>query len=218
MQYPSNPSNQQRHHRHTLAAIVGCALSCFGAGCAIEGDPNAGGVEARSVELTNDQASCVALIAGQHLNVGAVCVAVHHDVDTSLQCGAGSSGVVKVTYYTTGGWELVEAHLAAGDEYDDIPTNNPGHPQPGQFPYSQSGIYGSTHTFHVPLCAFALDDSDEQCDPVTAYFAAHAVVRTYYGNTYQEETAWGEGEEFDTQGGWAMFFNHGLSCEHPKAS
>jgi hypothetical protein len=212
-----NQSNHQRYFRHMLATIVGCTLSCLGAGCAIEGEPDAGGTTPRSVELDGAPQHCVALIAGQHINVGSVCVSVHHDIDTAAACGAGSTGAVKVVYHTIGGWELVEAHLAAGGEHDDIPTNNPGHPQPGQFPYHAEDLDGSTvHGFYVPLCAFGLDDADHECDPVTAHFAAHAVVKKNHGNWCQEETAWGEGEEFDTQGGWAMYFTHALHCEPPE--
>src|SRR6185503_16206709 len=124
-----NQSNHQRHLRHILATLVGCTLSVLGAGCAVDGEPDADRVEdPRSVELTGGPLHCVALIAGQYINVGSVCVRVKHGVDTSPHCGAGSSGVLKVTYQTMDGWELVEAHLAAGDDQDDIPTNNPGHP------------------------------------------------------------------------------------------
>lgn len=56
--------------------------------------------------------------------------------------------------------------------------------------------------------------SDEDCEHVTAHFAAHAVVKKYHDGEYQEETAWGEGEEFETNGGWAMHFEHELKCEH----
>jgi hypothetical protein len=209
-------SNHQRHLRHIFATLVGCTLSVLGAGCALDGEPDADGVEdLRSVELTGGPLQCVALIAGQHITVGSVCVQVVHGVDTSPHCGAGSSGAVKVTYQTMDGWELVEAHLAAGDEQGDIPTNNAGHPQPGQFPHHEEDLEGHTwHSFHVPLCVFGMDDSDQDCDPVAAHFAAHAVVKKDHGDWCQEETAWGEGEEFDTNGGWAMHFMHELKCEH----
>lgn len=210
-----NSSNQKRHLRHALAMLAACTLTVVGAGCAVADGPDADRTEARSVQLTSGPSQCVTLIAGQHIDVGTVCVEIEHGVDTSAHCGAGSSGAVKVTYHTTGGWVLHEAHLAAGDEMDDIPTNNPGHPQPGQFPYHAESLGGQTsYSFHVPLCEFGMDDSDEDCEHVTAHFAAHAVVKKYHDGGCQEETAWGEGEEFATNGGWAMHFEHELKCEH----
>ncbi len=212
----------QSNHRHrlgrVLGVVVGAGLFVAGASCAVDGETDAEGPQAlRSVELGEPGEHCVHLMAGQHIHVGWVCAEVDHDVDTSSECGAGSSGAVIVTYETHGGWYLTEEHLAVGDELDDIPTNNAGHPKNGHFPYHDEDPAGHTsRSFVVPLCAFGLDGGDEHCDPVTGYFAAHAVVKKDHEGGCQEETAWGEGEEFPANGGWAMYFEHELHCEHQE--
>lgn len=205
-------SNQQRRLHLALATLAGCMFA-LGAGCAIDGEPDAERSVARSVEITGDAEPCVRLMAGQHTHVGWVCVEVHHGVDTSPSCGAGSSGVVKVRYETQGGWSLTEEHLAVGDEHDDIPRNNGGNPVPGQFEYHHEDGGHTSHTFYVPLCDFGLDDTDEGCDAVTAHFAAHAVVEKDHGGSCERETAWGEGAPLGAHG-WSMYFTHELHCEH----
>lgn len=207
------PTNQHRRLHHGLAVLLGCTLSTFAAGCDVEGEPAADRIEARSVNVDGGDEQCVRLMAGQHTHAGSVCVHVDHGADTSAYCGAGSTGKVVITYSTHDGWELYEEHLAVGDEYDDIPMNNGGNPQPGQFPYHHDDPSGHTsHSFYVPLCELGIDASDHVCDPVTAYFAAHAVVKKYHDDECQEETAWGEGQSLGNN--WSMYFTHELSCDH----
>lgn len=167
----------------------------------------------RSIEIA-ENSTCVTLYAGQTIDVGSTCIAIDNTVDTSAQCGAGSIGVMNVTYTTEGGWELVETHLAAGDQIGDIPVNKKGNPQIGQFPLSGPSAPGSTtQTYAVPLCSFGLDGADETCDPVNSYLAAHAVVRKSNGDgTWQSETAWGDGERMVRKGSWAEYFNMKLQC------
>jgi hypothetical protein len=211
------PSSSRRFTRLSLVTLGGCALAMLGAaGCSI--DDGSGDVEgfddARSVELAGD-ATCVTLYAGQTIDVGTVCVSIDNAVDTSAQCGAGSTGAMTVTYATTGGWQLVETHLAAGDQLGDIPVNKAGNPQIGQFPLAGPSAAGSTTaSYAVPLCSFGLDGTDEACDPVKSYLAAHAVVRTQNADgTWKSETAWGDGERIVKKGSWAEYFNMTLECK-----
>lgn len=165
------------------------------------------------IQIT-DAENCVTLYAGQTINVGTVCVEVDNSVDTSASCGDGASGALVVTYKTDGGWELVETHFAGGDSLDDIPTNRRGNPQIGRFPYHSGDIKGeTTYSFEVPLCDFGLDAGDTVCDPVTAFLAAHAVVRKPTGDGgFQEETGWGDGDRFLRLGSWAEYFTLTLEC------
>ena len=166
------------------------------------------------VEIAGEGDGCTTLFAGQTIDAGTVCVSVDSGADTSAQCGAGSSGVLNVTYSTTGGWELTEAHLAAGTSLDDIPLNKAGNPKIGNFPYNSGDITGSTsHSFSVPLCHFGLDGASSVCDPVTALIAAHAAVRKDNGDgSYQTETGWGDGDRFKQRGSWAEYFPVVITC------
>jgi hypothetical protein len=210
-------SQSLRLARLSLGMLGGCALAIVGAaGCSIhDGSDDAEGFDdARSVELVGT-GTCVTLYAGQTIDVGTVCVSIDNAVDTSAQCGAGSTGVMNVTYATTGGWELVETHLAAGDQLGDIPVNKKGNPQIGHFPFAGPSSAGTTTASHaVPLCSFGLDGTDEVCDPVNAYLAAHAVVRRQSASgSWQSETAWGDGERIVHKGSWAEYFNMTLECK-----
>ncbi|MCX4240477.1 hypothetical protein [Paraliomyxa miuraensis] len=207
-------TNTARSLRTRLQWVALVASFGIGAGCAIGDDD--GDIEgfgsARMVEVVGDS-TCVPLYAGQTIDAGSVCVSIDNTVDTSAQCGAGATGVMNVTYQTTGGWEIVEAHLAVGDELSDIPANKKGNPQIGHFPYA-SGASGTSRNFAVPLCELDLDGADTACDPVNAYLAAHAAVRKAKANgTYQNETAWGDGERIVTKGSWAEYFNMTLECK-----
>ncbi|MBS1618445.1 MAG: hypothetical protein JST76_07995 [Bacteroidetes bacterium] len=127
-------------------------------------------------------ATTVALIAGQNYTAGTV--SVSNDA-TNLY----------VTYTTTGGWTLKEMHLYAGD-CALIPTNGPGNPVPGRFPYAYNVPNNSaltTYTFTIPLTAVG------NCFCV----AAHAVVSGPAGT----QTAWGAGTRFVQQGNWGTYFS-----------
>jgi hypothetical protein len=202
--------------RSSFSTLAAGALPLLMAGCALgddEGDIE-GHDDFRYVELAN-ASTCVTLFAGQTINVGSTCVAIDNTVDTSAQCGAGSTGVMNITYTTTGGWEIVETHLAAGDQLGDIPVNKAGNPQIGQFAFAGTSPAGTTtKSYSVPLCSFGLDGAEEACDPVKSYLAAHAVVRKANANgSWQSETAWGDGERIVTKGSWAEYFNMKLECK-----
>jgi hypothetical protein len=159
---------------------------------------------------------CTPLMAGQHIEAGWVCVHVKPDVDTSRECGPGSSGVLVVEYHTMGGWELVEAHLAVGNHVEDIPNNNKGNPMVGHFDYHSGNITGMTEfEFYVPLCKLGMDGGSE-CKPTMAVIASHAVVQKKLDDgSYQTETGWGDGERFVPRGSWAEYWMVTLTCDKP---
>jgi len=222
------PEQQPRRHVHlALAGLAVFALiPALWFGCAPDDDPSesedyaeepAAEATPRAVEITSES-TCVTLFAGQTIDAGTVCVNADNSVDTSAQCDAqGTTGALNVVFTTTNGWELTEAHLAAGDDFADIPVNNKGNPKIGNFPYNSGDITGATsHTFQVPLCTFGLDGAAAECDPVTAYLAAHAAVRKDNGDgTWQTETGWGDGSTFVDRGSWAEFFTMVLECKNP---
>jgi hypothetical protein len=211
-----NTSHIRRPASSSLAILAGCTLA-LGASCSIDGGGDGTQLHAlRSVEIADGGIHCVTLYAGQTIDVGEVCVSVDSDVDTSAWCGAGATGVLYISYSTHEGWTLDEVHAAVGDELGDLPTNPAGNPVPGQFPYADDAIPAGTtmYTFTVPLCELGLDGGDTSCD-VTAYVAAHAVVRKHHHHGgHQEETAWGDGERFKPQGNWATYFTVPLECTH----
>ncbi|MCO4763490.1 MAG: hypothetical protein KC502_18380 [Myxococcales bacterium] len=179
------------------------ALALIVSGCAAEGGQTGDGELATSnmhlVEISGD--SCVTLLAGQTIDVGTVCTAINGDN-------------VDVTYSTTGGWGIYEAHLWAGTSLADMPQNKKGNPKIGNFPYNDSDLGGVTsHTISVPLSTFGLDATMTSCDPVTAFIASHAVVKKDNGDgTFQGETAWGAGTRMVQKGSWATYFSMILVC------
>jgi len=195
-------------------ALAALPLALGGAACAVSpGEEELGSSEQEIVEI-NEDSTCVTLYAGQTIDAGQVCASVDNTVDTSAVCGAGSAGVLNVEFLTSGGWEIEEAHLAAGDDLADIPMNQKGNPKIGNFPYNSGDITGATsHSFSVPLCTFGLDAGLTECDPVNAFLAAHAALRKDNGDgTYQTETGWGDGDRFVQKGSWAEYFNMELVC------
>lgn len=145
---------------------------------------------------------CKALLAGQHINVGTVCVEVVGDD-------------LVITYTTTGGWTLEETHTWAGDLLSKLPQNKAGNPVPGQFPYKSGSIAGSTsYSVTIPLSILGFQCGDEPDDDLVLYVATHAVVRNSSGGT---ETAWGEGSRIVTKGNWATYFTVTLTCDCDEA-
>jgi hypothetical protein len=150
-------------------------------------------------------AYCTTLYAGQDIDAGTVCVEV---LDT------GPDEYLLVTYTTTGGWELVEAHLWVGDDYLDMPQNRKGNPKIGNFPHQSGDITGQTsHTFTVDLAAFGGEDG--LCGGALLA-AAHAALRkedSPGSGIYQTETGWGDGDRMVERGNWATFFDIEFSCD-----
>jgi Ca-activated chloride channel family protein len=113
-----------------------------------------------------------------------------------------------VTYVTTDGWYITEAHLHvtdADDTTDVFPLTKKDNPKVGQFEYSAEDLNTQEHTFEVPWTFGS---------GATLDIAAHAVVQKEVGEiliecvptpVYQVETAWGEGDTFNDKN-WAMHF------------
>jgi len=143
---------------------------------------------------------CFPLLAGQTIEAGSVCVKVENNT-------------LKVTYTTTGGWTLSEAHLWIGNQITDLPQNKSGNPVPGQFPYKSGDISGLTeYSFAIPLNNTAINYSCPSED-IIYYMAAHAAVRkTNADGSYQNETGWSEGSPITSRGNWATFSTFTLSC------
>jgi hypothetical protein len=154
--------------------------------------------------VLNDQGvggtKCFDLLAGQTIDVGDVCVAVENNA-------------LRVTYTTTGCWQLTEAHLWVGNSITTLPTTKKGNPIPGQFPFKSGDITGlQTFTFLIPLSNPLINFSCPS-DPVIYLMAAHAAVRCVQnGEVTQSETGWSDGSPITSQGNWATFSTFTLSC------
>jgi len=117
------------------------------------------------VEYEVPEEKCADLMAGQHINVGTVCVM--NDGDS-----------LYVEYQTTGGWEMTETHLHVAEtsyveieeEWDTsgIPQKK-GNPPPGQFDYSDPHGPVTDYTYTIDLGDW------EPCTDLV--IAAHAVVQ-----------------------------------------
>lgn len=127
------------------------------------------------------------LIAGQNILVGTV--------DVTYDSG---NSTITVTYTTTGGWTLEESHLWVG-ECAERPSNNPGNPLIGQFPYSEEHTGETTYSY-------ILDMTTENLDTIGCV-AAHAVVN---GSNGENETAWADGLAYGGNS-WAMYFEYDFS-------
>jgi len=140
--------------------------------------------------------TCYDFLAGQTILVGSVCIS--NDDDN-----------LYVKYQTTEEWLLNEAHLFVGKDISQTPTTKKGNPQIGQFPYKQEGINTNYYEFIVPRYSVGAIECGDQI-----FFTAHASVQKLIGDgTYQEETAWAEGERFVERGNWAMFSDYIISCD-----
>jgi hypothetical protein len=117
-----------------------------------------------------------------------------------------------VTYETSGGWELVEAHLWTGTSLAQMPQTSAGNPKIGNFPYATGDITGETsYTFAVPLSDLAFSCPAED---LGLFVAAHAALRRPDGfGGYQTETGWGDGTRIVRKGNWATYFGYTLSCD-----
>ncbi len=141
----------------------------------------------RRIEDTPDCVNEIELIAAQNFTAGIVSYEI---VD----------GVLVVTYDTGDtGWVIDATHLWVGlCGEDDLPTNNPGNPLIGQFPYKSTHSPGVTKVELPPITDY----------PSCGCIAAHAEVSLLEnGNVIQEETAWAFGTPFDGNS-WAMYFEY----------
>jgi len=118
------------------------------------------------------------LYAGQNIDVGTVSV--------------WNDGVkLYVKYETTGGWIMTETHLAVVTNTADFPTNKPGNPMVGHFPYGEENIFTDTWEETIELAELGVLSTTWD-DPL--YIAAHAVVFN--------ETVTGLGDNLVANGGF----------------
>lgn len=173
-----------------MAVAIGAALLAH--------SPNS--AAAQSV-LSDDGSGmvCSTLYAGQTIDAGTVCVS--------------SDGTdLFVTYVTTGGWELTEAHLWVGANTADMPQTKQGNPKIGNFPGNSGDITGEIfYEFTISLAdlGFFYPSVD-----VVYFLAAHAALQRDNGDgTFQTETGWGDGSRFVERGMWGTFSSFTLTCE-----
>ncbi len=153
-----------------------------------------GSIGARDTGDRDDgcEATVVNLIAGQTINAGSVSV-------------SNDAYYIYVTYSTSNGYTLKETHLYVGD-CALIPTNKPGNPIPGQFPYNATHNNISTYTVTVPISAIPAG--------ACGCIAAHSVVQKLgtSGQVVETQTGWGQGTLINLSGGnWGMKFDY-CSC------
>lgn len=191
-------------------------LSLLGGGCASDDDVEDAGDfgNARLVQIA-DELTCVPLLAGKDIAAGTVCSAIDNTVDTSSTCGAGATGVMSVTYQTTGGWQLKRARMAVGTGLEDIPTNRRGKAKLHEFPFDSGNISGATsHTFAVPLCLLGLDGALDSCDPVLSHVSNEAELRRPKNKPgkFEEKMAWGDGELLGRRWRHGKYYTMALEC------
>jgi len=194
-----------RHHG-LLAGLTGSLLFLPFIGCSDllspPDSPLAHAEAALTVGVDGD-GLCTPLIAGQHIDAGTVCVAID-DGDH-----------LTVTYATTGGWEIVEAHLWVGTDLADMPQTRTGNPRVGLFPHATGDIAGATsYSFTIDLAAFGIRQADcPEVTPALLYVAAHAALQRPTANGgFQTETGWGFGERFVQRGNWGTYFTVQIAC------
>lgn len=206
-------------HQHRIAVcgslLAACTLALVGSGCGAEDVDDTGDFSHERLVQISDESTCVPLLAGREIEAGTVCTSIDNSVDTASECGAGSTGVMNVTYETTGGWQLTLARMAVGTGLEDIPTNRRGKAKRNMFPYNSGDITGATtHTFAVPLCELGLDGADDVCDPVLAHISNEAQLRKPKdrNNKFQRKTAWGDGERLGHRWRHGKYYTMALEC------
>ncbi|MEN8131093.1 MAG: hypothetical protein ABFS45_13040 [Pseudomonadota bacterium] len=139
------------------------------------------------------------LVAGQHTDSGDVSVC--NEADT-----------LYVQYATVDGWLMTETHLVVEQHPESIPQMGSGNPKIGHFTYQRTYTPGTNEdTYEIDLSGLGLVEGDE------IVIAAHAVVQLAdeEGNLIQQETAWGDGEDFAGRN-WATYITYTLQSGTPN--
>jgi hypothetical protein len=191
--------NTMKTSQALVAALFIPALSMSACATDLADEQNIHSSATELVQLQGD--SCVTLLAGQTIPAGTVCSSIQGDD-------------LKITYETSDGWLLDEAHLWTGISLASMPQTNSGNPKLGNFPYNAGSLGGVTSfSFSVPLSTFSLSADMTACDPVTAYVVAHAAVKKQRADgSFQTETGYGEGTRLVRKGNWATWFSSILTC------
>ncbi len=166
-----------------MLALAFATASC-GAGSA---DTSRGAVTPPPTTERGTSALTDTLWAGQTINAGNLYVS---NDDFNLY----------ITYATSGGWELVETHLAVADELSGIPQTKKGNPIPGQFPYATDHDPAvTTYTYVIPLADLGFIPDGK------VVIAAHAKAV----NGTQGETIWAGSLPFPGRN-WATYLGYEL--------
>lgn len=128
-----------------------------------------------------------AAFAGQTINAGSITI-------------TNDANNIYVTYSMANGYTLTQTHLYVGP-VALIPTNHPGNPMPGQFPYSNVHDHATTFTYIIPVSRIG----NNTCGAI----AAHATVEKLDagGQVIDQQSMWGNGPRINGSGGgnWAMY-------------
>lgn len=141
--------------------------------------------------------SCAVFYAGQHAEVGSVCLTVSADRDTAT-----------VTYSMTDGWTLSNPHLWVGDSLAGVPATGSGNPIPGQFPYNADVHDVDGYTFDIPVASLNVNVDLLCSDDYTLLVGAHGEV----SRNGQHESAWAGETRFTQKGKWATYFGVVPDC------
>jgi hypothetical protein len=158
-------------------------------GCMVEDISSQDIAASESSVVVEPNKIVVPLIAGRHTVIG--------DIEVWLD-----GDLLHIRYSTGGDWRLKQTHVAIGETVDDLPTNRPGCPKIGHFPWSDT-LHPpvAQHEVVVDLVAEGLDDAAE------LVIAAHADVCS---STYGNESAWGDGPSFPGCASIAKYFTVNL--------
>jgi hypothetical protein len=163
-----------------IAVLISCSKH------EVVDDNNLNGTATKTYSMTVD------LMAGQHINVGTV--SFYDPTD-------GNGGPLEVTFNLTGGWTMTESHVYAGPE-EDIPTNRPGAPKVGKFPFQETHLNVTEYTYYIPV------NSTENFA-----IAAHCVV-----NNNGSETGWASGDKTFNDKGWGTYISNFYSISNFTAN
>ena len=167
-----------------LVAIMACAAQ--------DGEPGDGS----TVSSLLDEHGCVTLLAGQHIDVGEVCVSTDGEN-------------IYLEYWLDAPWTLTETQTWIGWPKDAYPQAKKGNPIPGQFPVKSGDISGASHyTVVYPYDAIAGRENPGCGDEV--YIVAHSSLRNT--TTGASETAWPDGEDMPGNN-WAMGLPWTITCD-----
>ena len=126
-------------------------------------------------------------VAGQSINAGSITV-------------TNDSAFIYVTYNIANGYVLTQSHLFVGP-VALIPTNHPGNPMPGQFPYATNHNNVTSFTYQVPVSLIG----NNTCGAI----AAHGIVQKFdsAGHVVESQSIWGNGPRINgaANGNWAMY-------------
>jgi hypothetical protein len=136
------------------------------------------------VANANGGADTAELYAGQDMDVG--------NVNVSYDNVTGELTVEFVV--VSDNWALSETHVDVGTTLGDIPQTKKGNPIPGKFDYSDEYLPADRITSDTFVIAVGQLEAGD-----TLYVAAHAemVELDAEDQIIQEESAWGDGEDFE---------------------